>query len=622
MNEPTTYAQYIERLTQPWTVGYDEPAQLRRIRSLAAFYGACRMNYQLADLSVSMARNSFWHFLTMFAWTKDEKAPLLRTKPFSPIECYHDMAVFMDERDANGQWAHRLIAIEKSRQLLLSWFCILRLYWIAHNQAHADCPIMSKNEPEGYYMIDRLKVAHGLIPDFYKGLAGLHGVTFTKNAVAFPNGSLIEAIPQKGGNAFRQRTMSAFLSDEAAHQTDFEKNWQAATGSATAGTQGMVPTTPAPSFFHRLIRDRLDGRHGGVGHTYISKQGLHIWRNKNNGLDCIAIVDAADPMRRSTEWVRESQRGVAMYQWRQEHVLDYTARGGEPIFKMLDRAVHVMAAEPEVVEMTPGQWGLMVPGYEDENHNPLCRPVWLLRAIDHGTTNFCGTLWVAVDADYDWTVFRVRKQQGWFAPENARAIAHLSRNERYRVDVIDAQQGLPDKRGHVEDIYRKIELEHDPWAKLGQIRRPLQRIEAVKKGSGSRQEGLDAIGQMLHAALSVEAPEHSYWDQEGYDESHRNSFREESCLYIGPGCEDLFSELTEARFDQRPGGDPTMNQPETSLDMMDDLIDCLRYLIRSGGRFIRSRRRDETGQRVGVRLPAQVKSGEPHMQRRPSPVMM
>lgn len=594
------------------------------MRSLAAFYGACRLNYQLADLSVSMARGSFWHFLSMFAWTKDEKAPLLRTKPFSPIECYRDMAIFMDERDKKGQWAHRLIAIEKSRQLLLSWFCILRLYWIAHNQVHADCPIVSKTEPDGYYMIERLEVAHGLIPDFYKRLAGLLGVTFTKSAVEFPNGSLIEALPQRGGNAFRQRTMTAFLSDEAAHQTDFEKNWQAATGSADAGTQGMVPTTAKHSFFEELIRDRLDGRQGGVGKTYISKTGFHVWRNKNNRLDCIRIHYTADPLRRTGEWLDMKKQGTPMFQFLQEQEIDYSARGGDPIFKMLDRAVHVMAGQPEVVEMTPGQWGLMVPGYTDGKGNPLVRPVWLLRAIDHGTTNFCGTIWAAVDADWDWTIFRARKQKSWFAPENARAIAYASRNERYRVDVIDAMQGLPDKRGAVEDIYRKITLENDPWAKPGQVRHPLRRIEAVKKGSGSRQEGLDAIGQMLHASLSIEDPENSYWEQEGYDASHRRSFREESCLYIGPNCEELFAELTEARYDQRPGGDPTMAQPETSVDMMDDLIDCLRYLIRAGGRFVKSRRIID-GKRVGVRLPAEQKIGESHMQGargRPSPVMM
>lgn len=119
---------------------------------------------------------------------------------------------------------------------------------------------------------------------------------------------------------------------------------------------------------------------------------------------------------------------------------------------------------------------------------------------------------------------------------------------------------------------------------------PLRTLEAVKKGAGSRQEGLDAIALMLHAALAIESPDHPYWELEGYTADHRDSFREESALYIAPGCESLFEELDKARYDERRDNDPDMTQPETSLDMMDDAMDCLRYIIRGAGdKFIRKR---------------------------------
>jgi hypothetical protein len=95
---------------------------------------------------------------------------------------------------------------------------------------------------------------------------------------------------------------------------------------------------------------------------------------------------------------------------------------------------------------------------------------------------------------------------------------------------------------------------------------------------------------MLHASLAIEAADHPYWELEGYDEAHRKSFADDSALYLAPDCEALFEEMDKARYDERTDGDPDMAQPETSLDMMDDAIDCLRYFIRGAAeRYIRKR---------------------------------
>ena len=109
-------------------------------------------------------------------------------------------------------------------------------------------------------------------------------------------------------------------------------------------------------------------------------------------------------------------------------------------------------------------------------------------------------------------------------------------------------------------------------------------LEAVKKGPGSRQEGLDMIATMLHSTLAVMRPDHPYWELEGYDERVREMFIEFSTIWLARnGAEPLFEELEQARFDEPRNPDPTLAQPETSLDMMDDAIDCLRYLIRAAG---------------------------------------
>ena len=54
-------------------------------------------------------------------------------------------------------------------------------------------------------------------------------------------------------------------------------------------------------------------------------------------------------------------------------------------------------------------------------------------------------------------------------------IGEYGASETYVYDVIDALQGLPDKRGRVEDIYRQYQDERGEY--------PLQGIASVVKGS-------------------------------------------------------------------------------------------------------------------------------------------
>ena len=61
-------------------------------------------------------------------------------------------------------------------------------------------------------------------------------------------------------------------------------------------------------------------------------------------------------------------------------------------------------------------------------------------------------------------------------------------------------------------------------------------------------------------------------------------------------CEEpLFQEMDEARCDEAPGGDPEAEQPETTLKIQDDALDCLRYLIRAGGHLVQRTRRKKQG---------------------------
>lgn len=567
---------------------YGDAQAVERAVDLYRLYAALDRSPAAADEAFSLIGRSYWAFMALIAWTKDEKAIELRAKPFAPYRCYQVLADWCDERQEDGTWAHPLIFGDKSRQLMMSWFVMLRLLWIALHKPYSCCPVISKNEDDAAKMIERARVCLERLPRFYHqrtiGSYGKGRIKYSTGSIILPNHSELISLPQRGGDAFRSYVPTMYLADEAAFQAEFEKTFKGIKGTAQdSRTQGFCVTTAAPSHFQLVIEDRLDGRMGGPGRQYLQITGLKCWQNRINEVDCFRMHYTADPSRRSAEWKRQAKRGMSNDQWEQEQEINYLARGGKPIFRQLDRAIHVMDGRAEVVRMGGGQWGIRIQGY---NHpvtgEPVITPVTLCRAIDHGTTNYCAAVWVAIDDQFDWIVYRTYKRKGWGAPANAQSIAELSGDETYAIDVIDAMMGLPDNRGKVEDLYRN-------WTDA-EGKQPLRTLEAVKKGQGSRQEGLDAIGLMLHAAMAVHAPEHHYWGLEGYEPEHIASFAEESQLLIAPGCEALVEEMALARYDERPGGDPNMAQPETSVDMMDDALDCLRYVIRAAGpRFIRKR---------------------------------
>lgn len=574
----------LDELLEPLDTPYTDLEAMERMRKLTMLHTAAAENPALADAIAELTRQSFWAHLALMVWTHDEKAAFLRLKPFSALRCYKILADFLDPRDpATGAWRHPVFCGDKSRQLMMSWFWICRLDWCAINTPHADCPIISKTDPDGAKLIERIKTVHQNYAPWYRLRYALHDERSTRHnvgSVVYANASVVQSLPQRGGNAIRMRVPTMVLCDEAAFQEHFEKNWTAIKGTCDNRTQLAAITTAAASHFQKLIEDRLDGR-GGRAAIHHSSTGLTLWQNRDNEIDCCRMHYTADPARRTAEWMRQARRGMSNYQWRQEQEIDYAARGGKPIFKMLDAKVHLTDGHLEVVPLGKG-WGLRIQGDLDLDGQQTIRPVRLMRAIDHGTTNYCAALWIAVDADLDWFVYRVYKRTGWFAPENAAAIARASWNEaagryeRYQRDVIDAMQGLPDRRGKIEDIYRN-HIDGDGL-------QPLVSLEAVKKGPGSRQEGLDLIAGMLHSTLAVCAPEHPYWALEGYEPWLRDSFAGFSSLYLARDmAEAFFDELDKARWDEPTHDDPELQSPETALKMKDDLIDCARYLTRAAG---------------------------------------
>lgn len=591
----------LEQLLQPLDLPYTDALAIERHHLRAELYAQASASDTKAEILCELSRRSFWAHLALFVYTHDENAVKLRIKPFSPLAMYKRMADFFDERHPDGTWKHPLNAIPKSRQLMVSWIVMAREDWCCLHNQNSYCFVISENRPKAADQIKRLRTIHQKYPPWFLEYCGQQRARPLKDGFVYQNASIIESIEQRSGRGVASYVVTMGFSDEAAHQMFFERNWTALRPACKPSTQIFLASSANPSyFFTNIVRDRMDGKQGGKATVYFDCIGMSAWRNRLNGLDVLRVHYTADPARRTREWKTAAMKGVAgMHQWRQEQEIDDTARGGRPIFqRYLDRTVHVTAGHVEVYPQPrrgrkPG-WMIKVTGW-DQPRSVLA----LMRAIDHGTSGYCAAVWVAVDEDLDWFVFRTYKKTGFVAPMNAAAICKLSYRpelqdyENYERDEIDAMQGLPDRRGKVEDVYR------DFTDAAG--RRPLRRIEAVSKGAGSRQEGLDMIASMLLSTLAVNNPEGECWteitqewrDLMGEPELDalelKENFAQYSSLYLARDmAEDLWDELDAARWDEPSNKDPDADRPETSSDMMDDLIDCLRYLIRAGsGKYLR-----------------------------------
>lgn len=593
-----TLQSLLQPLPQDQT--YDDLAALNRTRQLDTFYNECYRDHDLAARAIELSRRSFWNFLALFCWTYDQKAHVhpqigaaLRVKPFPPMWYFRHLSNWLDEKKSNGEYAHPRVFIDKSRDMQMSWYAMARLHWGAMFNAYEENPVMSKNEKDAKEMIKRVVEMANFLPDFLLQILDVQ-IKIGTEVVKYSNGSEVYELPQGGGHGARSRVPTRCLADEAAFQDRFRDNWGTLAGKADDRTQMIAVSTAQSSHFGELILDREDARDGGREMIYegdynspdpsvCNEACYSLWRNERNGLYCARLYFFVDPGKNSAEWVRSKSVGMTDDQIMSELWIDYDVRAGRRIFPMLRKDVHTMPVEPRVVPLGAQrkEWGLIVPGYSNPDGTPRIRPVRLLRLMDYGLSGWFGVLWIAIDDQLDWTIYREYKVTGQDPEYHRKTIAELSGDELYTLDVLDAMQPTPFAGGG--QIIDKFQEWETPAG-----RRPYWRIERPIKGAHSRQEGLDAIAQMLLSTIAACAGhQHPYLAERGYTEDDARNLLRYSSIYIGANCPEIFKELKDARYDEPTDPDPKADRPETSNNMADDLIDCLRYGIRGAAHLLR-----------------------------------
>ena len=478
---------------------------------------------------------------------------------------------------------------------MMSWMIMARLDWACIHQPHAYTFVLSENLVKASAQVERVATIQKHYPPWYRDLMGLTGFKPLLRGAIYPNASVLSSVPQSSGRAAASYVPTMGLSDEADHQEYFSKNWSAIKGCMDNRSQIFATSSINPGQFVPLVDDTMDGRHGGRAETLHESQGLSIWVNRINRVACASAHYSADPGKRSAEWKQQASVGISKWQWDREMEMRRDSRGGLPVFPMLDRAVHITEGRVIIFPTATGrggqiEWRMKIEGRVDQFGDPVISRVRLLLALDHGTTNYGAAVWVAVDDDFDWVVYRVYYERDRIASQHAAAISRLCWHEgigayeRYQIMAIDAMMSRQDMMGKVESIYQSYVDER------GQ--RPLAGLITVRKGAGSRQSGIDRIVQMLYSTrLAVLGPDAPCWGEEGIEPFQFPPMLEHSSLYLAKDvCEPLFDEMQAARYDEPVSKDPDANQPETTQAMRDHAIDGLRYLTDLGAHLIRQRR--------------------------------
>jgi phage FluMu gp28-like protein len=153
--------------------------------------------------------------------------------------------------------SEKLLAIEKSRQLMVTWIACLYCLWVAKFQSNRLIFIQSKKEEDAANLVfnsewtsARISFIEYNLPEFLQS-----DCSYAYAKLGFKdNGSRIWGIPE-GGDQIRSYTASLIVSDEAAFQPEFQNAWKAANPSIKGGGQIIVVSSArSGSYMQQLIR--------------------------------------------------------------------------------------------------------------------------------------------------------------------------------------------------------------------------------------------------------------------------------------------------------------------------------------------------------------------------------
>lgn len=156
--------------------------------------------------------------------------------------------------------AHKLLAIPKSRRMMLTWIMLALHLHLALFVPRSAVFVQSKKADDSDYLIggDRMLFLYNNLPGWLRRY-GLPEVQRKQYHLLFSNGSMVRAVSQ-GADQLRGYTATAILCDEIAFWERAAETWRALRPIVQGGGRVTLVSSASPGFFEAVVNGEL--RHG------------------------------------------------------------------------------------------------------------------------------------------------------------------------------------------------------------------------------------------------------------------------------------------------------------------------------------------------------------------------
>lgn len=284
--------------------------------------------------------------------TQDQVDRLRPIKPF-PVDLEYVRLY------ANVWTRERLLAVPKSRRMIMSWTNVALYLWDTMFNTGISNAFVSKKEDDANELIDRAEFIYDNLDPTQLPRELLPKKERKFGQLSFPEiSSKIMGFPQ-GADQLRQFTFSGILADEMAFWEDAQKMFAASFPTLEGGGRFTAISTRAPSFFKRIVYDTIDAEISDADTVTLTApkrypiEGIEVWRNPKNKFFIYQLHYRANPAKRTVEWKVNASSGMPRAQWNQEYEGNWDSFEGTPVYPDFDPSRHLVSYVPEPVAGLP-----------------------------------------------------------------------------------------------------------------------------------------------------------------------------------------------------------------------------------------------------------------------------
>jgi hypothetical protein len=202
-----------------------------------------------------------WAFVRDCVWTRDEASSSIRRYPDKAYAAI--LAQEWNAKAEDGSLRYPVIAVAKSRRMVVSWLYIALNVWLAITHPGSKIGFLARKEgktdAEGSAeLVSRAAFIADHIPPIFPPSLFVPGTQLhTHCFLKFPNGSEILGLGQ-GADQARQLTFTSVLADEISFWEQAYETWIGLKPTSQGGGRITMVSSPGLGFFSDMVHDRLE----------------------------------------------------------------------------------------------------------------------------------------------------------------------------------------------------------------------------------------------------------------------------------------------------------------------------------------------------------------------------